>query len=326
MNSSLYKELTEPELKNIISANLHTDNFTSKLLTGGLFNTTYMIETAEHKKFVLRVGPVNRHFLVPFEHHLMEAEDEVYSLCRARNIPVSDVVVTDVSKQLLDRDYMIVRYIPSKPMSEAGLSPEEQNLIFREVGTAAAKMHSIHSPHFGRVYDVKSGRGFEKWSDSLKNELDEWETVAASCGLYSEEERAAVHIIIDKASPSLDEITTPSLVHADLWSGNVLISRDADDHPEFAAIIDADRAMWGDPEYEFTTILWLSDNQNFWDGYGSSLSNDTHSIIRHCVYYLISRLIDSYVYLVEYNAPDLAEREHSNAVKQIEKLQELLGI
>lgn len=40
MRSSLYLELTEKELSDIMTAALHTNVLSAKLLTGGLFNTT----------------------------------------------------------------------------------------------------------------------------------------------------------------------------------------------------------------------------------------------------------------------------------------------
>ena len=113
MNSSLYLELSKEELRKLISETLNTDINSAKLLTGGLFNTTYYIDTMKYGSVVLRVGPVNRHLLLPFEHSLMQAEQLVYKLCREAQVPVSEILFMDTSKRIIDCDYMIVRYIPS---------------------------------------------------------------------------------------------------------------------------------------------------------------------------------------------------------------------
>ena len=87
MASSLYRELTDYELNMFVSEALRAKLISAHPLTGGLFNTTYLVETEEYGKTILRAGPVNRHLLMPFEHHLMEAVESVYSLCGALGIP-----------------------------------------------------------------------------------------------------------------------------------------------------------------------------------------------------------------------------------------------
>lgn len=98
MKSSLFREITDCELRSLVSKSLHTELVSAHLLTGGLFNTTYFVETEKHGKTVLRVGPINRHLLMPFEHHLMEAEELVYSLCAAHGVPASEIIAADTEK------------------------------------------------------------------------------------------------------------------------------------------------------------------------------------------------------------------------------------
>lgn len=63
--------------------------------------------------------------------------------------------------------------------------------------------------------------------------------------------------------PLLAEITTPVLVHGDLWRGNVLISEDCE---KVVAIIDGDRAVFRDPAFEFANP-WIT-SEAFIAGYG----------------------------------------------------------
>ncbi|MDF2711758.1 MAG: phosphotransferase, partial [Nonomuraea muscovyensis] len=48
-----------------------------------------------------------------------------------------------------------------------------------------------------------------------------------------------------------DEVTTPHLVHFDVWAGNVFL--DLTGPPRIQAIIDHERAFWGDPLADFVT-------------------------------------------------------------------------
>ncbi|MBQ8402003.1 MAG: phosphotransferase, partial [Clostridia bacterium] len=255
-SSSVYRDLTGQELEAIFIGSLHTKIKDSTHLTGGLFNTTYRVETETYGTTVLRAGPVNRHLLMPFEHDLMESETEVYRLCAEAGIPVSEVLVCDTSKTIVDRDFMIVRCIPSQPMSacEKDLPPEVCRKICRDIGVSAQKFHSLEGKRFGRVAEVKRGGGFAGWSACMQAELERWETVAVPTGLYSAEEHAAARAVLHDAAEILDEIAVPRLAHCDLWFGNILVTRDRE--PSFAAIIDADRAMWGDPQIDFSSIPW----------------------------------------------------------------------
>ena len=68
--------------------------------------------------------------------------------------------------------------------------------------------------------------------------------------IFEEAEYEKIRRIFRETAPYLDEIRIPRLVHTDLWFGNILVST-ADGAPRLAAIIDADRALWGDPYFEF---------------------------------------------------------------------------
>lgn len=323
MSSSLYLELTQKELSELVSEALHTEMYSSRLLTGGLFNTTYLLETLKYGHVVLRVGPVNRHLLMPFEHRLMEAEEQVYTLCAQYGVPASVILAVDTSKRLLDRDFMFVRYIPSKPMSEMVLNLQDKARICRDIGIATAKLHHIQASRFGRIAEVKDGGGFPLWSEALLHELHQWESVGIPTALFTESEHDEIRMLFEKAAPYLDEIKEPHLVHTDLWLGNILIRTDTE-KPQFAAIIDADRAIWGDPAFEFSSIRWTYKEESFWEGYGRTLSTTRADRIRVGIYNLLNRIWNSYVYLREYNQPEEAARERGEAQKQIMDLCEWL--
>ena len=326
ISSSVYRDLTARELRDIIERSLHTTVTSSEPLTGGLFNTTYRVETAECGTVVLRAGPVNRHLLMTFEHELMTSECEVYSLCAAKGVPVSEVLVCDTTKTILDRDFMIVRNIPGGPMSryEKELSPDDYARICREIGEATRGFHAIEGTKFGRIAEVKRGGGFNRWSDCMMTEFERWDAAAASTELYSPEERRAARAVLADAAGILDEIVTPRLAHCDLWFGNILIT--AGEHPEFAAIIDADRAMWGDPEIDFSSIPWTKESPTFWDGYGAPLPTADRSRIRRLIYTMMWSLFDSYVWHNQYHVPDSTVYTKNKVLTQIRTLHGDYGI
>lgn len=333
--SFLFRELDENELRLVVREKLGEGVKSYRLLDGGLFNTTYFIETNGSGKFVLRVGPVNRHLLMPFEHDMMADEVEVYKLLAENGVPCSKVVLCDTTKTLIDRDFMFVEYIQSTAMSNCALSPEDKARVFRDTGYYIAKMHAISSDshRFGRIIDVKNGGGYAKNSDFMYAELLDWEKVGVPTELFTKEEHEKIRTLFKKSAPYLDEITVPALVHTDLWSGNILIRDEngiRDGRKEFAAIIDTDRSIWGDPLFEFSSIRWTWKEPEFWEGYGKKLPAGKDlpagksASVRCAVYTLLVTLFNAYVYLREYDDPESAERECTIARNNMRMLDELL--
>jgi aminoglycoside phosphotransferase (APT) family kinase protein len=295
--SSLFQELEPEALQNIVHTHLGSTSFTASLLKGGLFNTTYRIELAGgEKQYVLRVGPVNRHLLLPFETQLMASEEWVYRLCEEQNIRVPHVVVCCRDRRLIDRDYMITEYIDSVCLNDGRITPDEKRRLYRETGRMTAALHAIRRERFGRAGDVLNGRGFACWGAYLQSEFAQATEALKQRGIFEEADLAQIRQLPERYAELLDRIQTASLVHADLWEGNVLVSPD---HKRVVAVIDADRALFGDAAYEFAGG-WMQ-NADFMEGYGATEKKNTDAIVRNQIYALLYRLIDTYVYYVEYN-------------------------
>jgi aminoglycoside phosphotransferase (APT) family kinase protein len=70
----------------------------------------------------------------------------------------------------------------------------------------------------------------------------------------------------------LDEIQVPCLLHGDLWSFNILITR-GENVPAIVGILDADRSWWGDPMADWTMFILAHTEREegharFWQSYG----------------------------------------------------------
>ncbi|MGL4913136.1 MAG: phosphotransferase [Romboutsia sp.] len=312
--SKIYKELSNEELTKIIESYFKNKvEFEAKLISGGLFNTTYHIKVDNVKKeLILRVGPVNKHLILPFERNLMKAEEYVYDLCNKNEIPCSNMLLCDVSNTIINRDYMLVEYIDSKIISDIKVSKEIEDKLYEEVGIYISRLHNIKSNKFGRVYDVYNGEGFDLWSDCLLDEVLKYESKSKEFDIFKEDELNLFKSIIYKYKNILDEIETPYLIHADLWTGNILVKEENGDY-SIAAIIDADRAICGDTDFEFANS-WIT-NESLFKGYSKSLNNDAKSKIRRKIYRLLQLLIDTYVYFVEFDKYEWGLDSKTNSIK-----------
>lgn len=317
-DSNIYKELTEIEINKILENCFEEKvEFASEIISGGLFNTTYHIKLLNRNDVILRVGPSNKELLLNFEHNLMDSEEIFYNKCKSEGVPCSNIIILDKDNRIINRDYMIVEYINSKPLSEIKISKNIENKIFEEVGTYTKRIHEIEGANFGRVFDVSKGKGFKLWSEYLYNEISEVGEKLVEFNIYSLEEVNLFKALIDKHKNLLDDIKRKSLIHGDLWSGNILVENN-DEKYSVVAIIDGDRSLYGDSDFEFANE-WIT-NESFMKGYGRDLNVDIKSKIRRKIYSFIYALIDSYVWYVEYNNEQCGQDNKNKALKLLNEL------
>lgn len=298
--SSLFKEISEIEISQIFLHSLgESEIISSNLLEGGLFNTTYyVVYGKEQKQAVLRLGPINRHLIMGFEENLMEAEVYVCNICRELGIPSSKVLSCDTSKLMIDRDFMIVEYIPSIVMWKADLKEEEKDKLYYKMGEYLFKIHQIKGEYFGYLSRTQKGICFTRWSDALFYEVEDILKRLKERSSFTETEVLMINRLYKENGYILDEITIPHLLHTDLWEGNVLLREDTH---EIAAIIDGDRAVWGDIDFEFSSS-WMQ-NAILKEGYGlkSDEGFDENRKKRILLYQLFYALLEAYVGAAEYN-------------------------
>ena len=212
---------------------------------------------------------------------------------------------------------MIIEYVNSNPLSEVDIDKKNENRIYEEVGEYISKLHKIKSNKFGRVYDVLVGNGFNSWSEYLINEFLNIEIRLREFNIFNEDELNIIKSAIYKYKYTFEKVKTPYLIHGDLWAGNILISKNINEYST-VAIIDSDRALFGDREFEFANP-WIT-SESFIKGYGKDLECDFDSRSRRAVYSLMYLLIDSYVWSIEYNNLKCGLENKISAIKLAKEL------
>lgn len=325
-NSSLFLEATEDELKAIVKHSLKTDILNEySLISGGLFNTTYKICYGEEKDLaILRIGPVNRHLLMEFENNLMQAEAYAYELCAKNNIPCSEVLCVDSSKSIINRDFMIVKYIDGVALSRAGVPQDNKDKIAIEIGHYTKKMHEIPTKGFGRLSNILAGKVFDSWYDCVMDEISGISQKAVSMNAFTEEERNMILASVERHKDLLDSVKEARLIHADIWDGNILVSK-SNETGEFyiSAVIDTDRAFSGDIDFDLGNPWMIGDH--FLKGYGMTRAEYStyEREIKNNIYHMIYFLIDAYVWFAQYNGPDNYKNSHKIVLEKATRLLEL---
>lgn len=322
-SSSLFRELSENELKSLMS--LHFPNDAVKgysLCYGGLFNTTYRVDFEGAPSVILRLGPVHRELLMGYEHDMMLTEAEVLQRMKTAGIPCSEVLFVSTDRVLVDRDYMIVKYIDSVPLSSATLSKERRYLLDVECGRFLRKMHEIPCEAFGRATDVLFGKGYASFYESALAEVSDLVTKSAKDGFFTESECERVLAAVTRHKDVLSACKKPVLCHGDMWSGNVLVKQSGE-VGTLAAIIDVDRAYFGDVDFDLGNPWILSDA--FLEGYG--ITREKLEVrerkIKRTVAALIYFLIEAYVWHAQYNNEQNAQNGKRASFEKAELLEQL---
>lgn len=311
--SKIYKELLKQDIEKII-VDLYGSGsklLSSRILKGGLFNTTYLLHTnQENSGLVLRVGPVNKHLLFDFEKNMMSAEPIFHKLLHDNDIPTSNVLKYSPKDSVIERDYIVIEYINSIPMNDESLKDVDLNYLYEEVGRLANRMHKITNNKFGWLRLEDWGL-HEKWSDFITAFASEAANKAEEYKLFSKEEINKFGAIISASTQVLDEISVPYMTHTDLWQGNILLSQDNEIY-KVAAIIDLDRTIFGDKYWDFSTP-WII-NDSFIKGYNENIEKTVAFEARQDLYKLLGGFFGSYVCMIEYDDFEWYNREKEKTV------------
>lgn len=290
-DSHLFQELTHQEIADLIQ--MHTQRELRKytLQSGGLFNTTYKLETTDQRKLILRVGPIRPELLMYYEKDMMAAEAFVFHAMEAAGIPCSHVVATG---KVNDRDFMLVDYIDSLPLSGVSLSDTEHERVMSETVDALSRLHQLTGPAYGRVAEVLCGRGHPDWYSHVLYEVETLMTQARSCGSFTAAEAEHLIACICHCKDALSEVNRPTLCHGDLWGGNILVQQ-TDDGWHLAAIIDMDRALYGDIDFDLG-CPWFRHKDHF-----NEPKNSKNRRIRRALYDMLFFIYEAHVWYLQYD-------------------------
>lgn len=317
--SRIYKALDSTEIETVIrAADLpQAESWTYTLLQGGLFNTTYLLKKEDcEPQYVLRVGPINTELLMDFEKTMMTAEPYIYNLLADRGIPVPRVIRMDDSKEVLSRTYILMERVEGIPLNDPSVPKEARAGLLEQLGGYVALMHGIHHEQFGWPTSSGQVRGSRSWADVMKAFIDEMLDRLRQYQLFEEQHINQMELVYASLIPLYKEVKTPCLVHNDLWDPNVMVAKINGDW-QITALIDVDRAMFADPEYEY--VLW-GEEASLIRGYGKKLESTNKAIKRRQSYQLLLCMMNTYVFAVEYDDQESYKQSRTYTLHVLESL------
>jgi len=239
----------------------------SERLTGGLFATTFRVTLDDGRRVVVKTAPTDTGRLLTYEHDLLRVEALVYGLADGRpELLMPTVLHTDFSRTILPGDVVVVSHLSGVPLNEAGLEPGDPRTVRAEteLGAYLARQHTITGDRFG--YPSSPDLQAATWPEAFGRIVEALLADALRWGtdVPADEIRAAVA----RHEAALAEVTTPTLVHTDLWPGNLFIDPSSG---ALLGVIDPERAVWGDPLFDLVgaDAMWNGTSEHLLAGYAA---------------------------------------------------------
>lgn len=215
-------------------------------LTGGMFATTYRVDLADGTRVVAKTAPPDDGQLLTHERDLIRSEAIVYRLAEPHpDLLMPRVLLTDFSRTELPGDVVVASHARGVPADQGPeLTAATRATRRRRLGALMGRLHTLHGDRFGYIEPGTPLRGatwpeaFGRMVEALLADARRWEVDVAA-----DRVRAALATHAD----ALATVEHPSLVHADLWPGNLFVDPDSG---ELTAVIDPERGFWGDPLFD----------------------------------------------------------------------------
>jgi len=260
-----------------------------------LFNTSYVFSLGG-REYILRIAPPSDDGLLFYEKGMMATEPITHRLILEQtDLPVPRILAYDDSGSIIPNRFLIMEKLPGQPLSELNLSTNLLQKILVELGVMVRKLHSIKGEKFGYTGPNKVMEPRDNWADAFLEMMDRILRDLVGAGIYSAAEADEAMKIFQRHRPHLENISTPSLLHMDIWQENILVG----DDNRITGIVDIDRSTWGDPELEFAIldICGLS-YPYFFQGYGRDRDRGRPAIARQKMYTLYEFFKYLFIYTV----------------------------
>jgi len=271
------------DLRRAVGKHVDDPQATFEPIRTGHFNTSYFVRTRDGD-LVLRIAPPDDTGVLFYERRMMAQEPEVHDLVRTHtSVPVAEILAYDTTRDVLDRDFLLMRRLPGEALSEVSLSPRSVERVFTQVGEALAQIHGLRRDRYGYLGAHRCMEPQPDWPRAFTVMCNRLIDDIERCDGYDAGEAAFLRRLLDTHIGALPHHPGACLLHMDIWAQNILCDRDGN----LTGLVDFDRALWGDPEIEFAVLDYCGVSvPAFWSGYGQARDASPEAHVRQLFYYL----------------------------------------
>ena len=223
-------------------------------LDGGMFATTYRITFAGGARVVAKMAPTAVERLLTYEKDILSTEAAVYRLAAERpDLLMPRVLLFDTSHEHVASDVLVASYLDGVPWHTlTSLSAEQRLTVEHRLGAYMTRLHAVTGEVFG--YPASPSLQAPTWREAFGRMVSGVLDDAAAWGV--ELPAGRITEALERHGHELDVVRTPTLVHTDLWEGNIFLDPDT---LEIVGVVDTERAIFADPLYELVGASQLGD-------------------------------------------------------------------
>ena len=240
-----------------------------KELPEGTCNVIYNVVFEDGSESILKIASKDRKGNTSNEINLMQAEINAITLVKEHcSFKVPDILYYDTSKTICDGNYFFMEKMKGENFYSVRNDMPENIIatIDKEIGKISCELTKVQNNEFGFLGDDKRYESlFAFVKQMLKNLISD--AKKRDIDILYDEQTLMTQLENDK--PVFESIKNASLVHWDMWEGNVFIK---DGH--VSGIIDWERALWGEPFMD-DRFRMHNRREHFLEGFGqTSFSED----------------------------------------------------
>ncbi len=259
--------------------------------TEGWYNAVYGITLDDGREAVLKIAPPKAAETLTYEKNMMSTEAASMRLVGSRGrVPVPEILFYDNSEDISDTDYFFMAKVDGENYAhvKAGLTQEQRYEIEYQTGVYTREMNGITGTFFGYEgnHDLRGNTWREAYIKILASVLEDGKRKQIDIGYEYED----ILMLAEAKAPALDEVTVPHFVHWDVWDANVFV-----EDGRVTAIIDFERALWGDPLMEQLFRMYFIPSAAM-DGYGKTAftANEEMRMQLYSLHLFLIMLIECY--------------------------------
>lgn len=177
-------------------------------------------------------------------------------------LPVPTPIAYLEDEPEFDGSGLLMERIDGINLSEAKVTPKGVHAMQGDLAKHVVALHSHHRATYGSALDPE---GPARWIDSFGPVISE--EFFRVRELLPSKVRWIVDDVIKNLEAWLPEQSTPTLVHGDLWSNNIMVDDGHPEKPQIQAFIDVS-ASYCDPEYELAYLrMFNTADDSFFERY-----------------------------------------------------------
>ena len=215
----------------------------------GQSNPTFVIETYDHKRYVLRKKPPGK--LLPSA-HAVDREYKVQKALYETDVPVAKMYLYCEDQDIIGTEFYIMEYLEGRVFEDTtlpGHSPEDRTLIYNSMNETLAALHKVKPDQVGLENFGRPGSYFLR---QLKRWSQQWE-------LSKQQDIPEMPLLIDWLSNNIPESDETTIVHGDYRLGNLIYDLHK---PKVIAVLDWELSTLGHPLADLGYNLMLHEEDS----------------------------------------------------------------